>query len=250
MEYVEFYVKSKLDGSEQPSLFFAAEGEGKRPLIVGLHSWSCARDNYPKLLPIARRLGFALLMPEFRGPNLDTNPHCTEACASLLAREDVMESINYAVEHFDVDGDNVFIVGGSGGGHMALMMAAYAPDRFKAIASVVPISNLLHWRDQNPNYTRHVIACTGGDEEEMLKRSPISYIDEIAKANLKIFHGKWDKSVPVSQSIIFYNELIARHPSARVYLDIFDGGHEMRPSEIELFIRSQYSDGGNVAVTG
>jgi dipeptidyl aminopeptidase/acylaminoacyl peptidase len=84
----------------------------------------------------------------------------------------------------------------------------------------------------------------------MLRRSPISYVDKIAEANLKIFHGKWDKSVPVSHSIDFYNELIARHPRANVYLDIFDGGHEMCFDAIELFILSQYNKKSNESLTG
>lgn len=249
MKKNEFYVTSKKDGTEQPSYFFTSDVDGKRPLMVGLHTWSCTRDNYPKLLPIAQKLGFHLLMPEFRGPNLTTNPKRHEACGSELAMSDIVEAIDYALEHFDIDEKNVFLVGGSGGGHMALMMAGYAPERFRAIASIVPISNLMDWKDQAPGYGQHVIACTGGDEEEMKKRSPISYIDKIATANLKIFHGKWDKVVPVSQSIIFYNELIRRHPDANVYLDIFDGGHQMCADEIILFINSQYKSDENEALT-
>ena len=133
---------------------------------------------------------------------------------------------------------------------MALLMAGYAPERFRAIASIVPITDLTKWVDQNPHYTEHILACTGGDRAEMLKRSPISYIDKIAEANLKIFHGKWDRSVPVAHSIDFYNELIARHPRATVYLDIFDGGHEMCIEEIELFITKQYDKKAVDSLTG
>ena len=41
MEQTEILVKSTLDGSLQPSLFFKAEG--KRPVLVGLHTWSYDR---------------------------------------------------------------------------------------------------------------------------------------------------------------------------------------------------------------
>lgn len=250
MKETEFFVTSKLDGTSQPSLFFSAEKKG-RPLIVGLHTWSCERHNQiQKLLPLAEKLDFNLLLPEFRGPNLKTNPKPTEACGSELAKADIIESLDYALEHFDVDAENVFLIGGSGGGHMALLMAGYAPERFKAIASIVPITDLTKWVDQNPNYTEHIIACTSGDRAEMLTRSPISYIDKIAEANLKIFHGKWDRSVPVAHSIDFYNELISRHPRATVYLDIFDGGHEMCIGEIELFITKQYNKKPVDSLTG
>ena len=57
MNEIEFYVKSTIDGSAQPSLFFSAEGNG-RPLLVGLHTWSFDRHNHQMLLPLAERLGF------------------------------------------------------------------------------------------------------------------------------------------------------------------------------------------------
>ena len=251
MKQIEFYVESTLDGTSQPSLFFPVEAKEKRPLMVGLHTWSCERHNQvPKLLPLAEKLGFNLLLPEFRGPNLKTNPKPAEACGSELAKRDILDAIDYVLSRYEVDSENIFLVGGSGGGHMALLMAGYAPERFKAIVSVVPITNLVDWKDQNANYTEHILACTGGEEAEMLMRSPISYVDEIARANLKIFHGKWDKSVPVSHSIGFYNELIARHPTASVYLDVFDGGHEMCIEAVELFISKQYKRPVNENLTG
>ncbi len=240
MEYVEFFVKSKLDGTDQPSLFFATEEKG-RPLIVGLHTWSYERHNQiAKLLPLAEKLNFNLLLPEFRGPNLDTNPIAHKACGSEYAKADIIESLDYVLENYEVDRNNIFLIGGSGGGHMALLIAGYAPERFKAIVSVVPITDLKKFIGQSTHYGKHVIACTGGDEEELMKRSPIFYIDKIAEANLKIFHGKWDKTVPVSHSLTLYNEIVSRYPEARVYLDIFDGAHEMCIDQIELFITKQY----------
>ena len=246
----ELLIRSSLDGTEQPSLFYEARGEG-RPLLVGLHTWSCDRFNQrARLVPLAERLNFHLLLPEFRGPNLDTNPRATDACGSELAKTDILDAVSYVLSHTSADPDAVLLVGGSGGGHMALLMAGLAPERFAAIAAVVPISNVLLWKDQNPNYTRHILACTAGDEREMLRRSPISYLDGIARANLKIFHGKRDPSVPVTQSIDLYNELMAKHPKASVYLDVFDGGHEMCMEEVELFLTKQLSKRKADALSG
>ena len=84
----------------------------------------------------------------------------------------------------------------------------------------------------------------------MKKRSPVSYIDTIAKANLKIFHGKRDGVVPVMQSIGFYNKLMEKHPKATVYLDIFDGAHEIDMQTAEYWIISQYKKSAITQVTG
>lgn len=245
----EIWITSSLDGSLQPSLFFRAEG--KRPLLVGLHTWSHDRYNQIKnMLPYAQKYGFHLLLPEFRGNNLKTNPHCTEACCSELALRDVRDAIEYVLEREDVDTENIFLLGLSGGGLMALMMAGYCPERFKAIGAYVPITDLHTWTQENAKYAPHVLACCSGSAEEMRKRSPMSYIDSIAKANLKIFHGKFDRVVPVAQSLRFFQRMMEQYPKASVYLDIFDGGHEIDMEQAMYWLLSQYQKVRKTVVTG
>ena len=250
MEYVEFFVKSKLDGTDQPSLFFKAEEKG-RPLIVGLHTWSYERHNQiAKLLPLAKKLNFNLLLPEFRGPNLVSNPRATEACASELAMRDIKDAIDYVINNEGVDAENIFLLGLSGGGHMALMMAGYIPEYFKAVGAFVPICDLEEWCDENRNYAPHVRVCCADSTKEMKKRSPISCIDGIARANVKIFHGKFDPVVPVFQSERLYSEIRARYPDARVFFDVFDGGHEIDLNAAEYWFMTQYKGKNVTRVTG
>ena len=91
----EILVKSTLDDSLQPSLFYPASRKG-RPLLVGLHTWSYDRFNQiDHMLPWAEKLDFNLLLPEFRGSNLDTNPNCLQACGSQYARQDVKDAIDH-----------------------------------------------------------------------------------------------------------------------------------------------------------
>lgn len=250
MEQQELWIESTLDGSKQPSLFYEATGEQKRPLLVGLHTWSFDRFNQVEnLVPIAEQYNFNLLLPEFRGKNLNSNPICTEACGSMLARQDIKDAIDYVVTNHNVDPENVFLFGCSGGGHMALLMAGTWPEYFRSVAAFVPISNLKDWTEQNKGYAHHVLACCGS-EEEMLRRSPVSYMENIAKSNTKIFHGKYDKVVPVRQSIAFYNELLTKYPDAKVYLDIFDGGHENDFTLFRHWMLTQYEKYEKSQVTG
>ena len=86
--------------------------------------------------------------------------------------------------------------------------------------------------------------------EEMRKRSPMSYIDSIAKANLKIFHGKFDRVVPVAQSLRFFQRMMEQYPKASVYLDIFDGGHEIDMEQAMYWLLSQYQKVRKTVVTG
>ena len=142
---IEIKVKSSIDGTEQPNLFYAAK-EKNRPLIVGLHTWSYDRNNQvPKMLPIAKERDYNLLLPEFRGPNLRSNPACFDACGSQKAKQDIMDAVQYILENYEIDKENIFVVGASGGGTMALLMAAYAPKAFRGVCSFVPIADIGEW---------------------------------------------------------------------------------------------------------
>ena len=248
MEQREILIKSTLDNSMQPSLFYKADSSAKRPLLVGLHTWSYDRFNQVEnMLPYAEKYDFNLLLPEFRGSNLSTNPNCTCACGSEYAKQDIKDAIDYVVKNENVDADNIFMIGASGGGHMALLMCGFCPEYFKAVSAYVPICDLGKWIEQNKDYSEHVIACCS---DEFLKRSPVNYIDNIVKANVKIFHGKFDCVVPVSQSMEFYGSVMEKHPDARVFLDIFDGGHEINMEMAMYWILSQYKDEIKTTVTG
>lgn len=251
MKQQELLIQSTLDGSMQPSLFYKSASAEKRPLLVGLHTWSYDRFNQIKnMLPVAEEHDFNLLLPEFRGKNLAENPHCREACGSELAKQDIQDAIDYVIAHENVDPENVFLLGLSGGGHMALLMAGKCPEYFKAIGSFVPVTDLRKFVKESKIYRKSVFDCCGEDEAELLKRSPVNYIDTIAKANLKIFHGKYDPIVPVSHSITLFNQLMEKYPQSRVFLDIFDGKHQIDMHEATYWILSQYKKTKKVEVTG
>jgi len=251
MTQTEIQVQSSLDGSMQPCLFYQSPSGGKRPLLVGLHTWSFDRFNQiSNMLPYAEKMGFHLLLPEFRGPNLVSNPDCRNACASPLAVQDVLDAIGHVKSIAEVDEGAVLLLGLSGGGHMALMTAAAAPKLFCAVGAYVPITDLSRWAQENGGYRKHVLACCSDSEEEMLKRSPVTYIDRIAQANVKLFHGKFDPVVPVGHSIDFFREVLARYPKANVFLDVFDGGHEIDMQQAMYWLVSQYNKKEAVQVTG
>jgi len=251
MKQVEIYVKSILDDSLQPSLFFQAKGEEKRPLLVGLHTWSADRFNQINtMLPYAEKYNFHLLLPEFRGPNVETNPNCKKACGSEYAKQDIIDAIDYCIAQYSVDVENVFLLGASGGGHMEQLMAGYKPEYFKAIGAFVGISDLRKWSEENQDYHDDVYACCGESAEEMFKRSPMAYTEIIAKSNIKIFHGKYDSSVPVTHSITIFNTIMDKYPQASVYLDIFDGGHVIDMEQAMYWFLSQYKKTEKIRVTG
>lgn len=251
MKNTELLIKSTMDGTMQPSLFYKAKGEEKRPLLVGLHTWSYDRFNQiDNMLPYAEKYNFNLLLPEFRGANLKANPNCTKACGSDYAKQDIKDAIDYVVTNKNIDRSNIFLLGLSGGGHMALLMSGFCPEYFKAVGAYVPITDLEKWINQNPGYRDNVLACCNNDVAELRKRSPINHVQKIAESNLKIFHGKFDPVVPVAQSLELYEKIMSDYPDARVFLDVFDGGHEIDMKKAFYWILSQYQEIEKAVVTG
>lgn len=71
------------DRTWQPAFFEHPNMTDTVPLVAGLHTWSHNRfsqkENY---LPLCRKYGFVLLLPEFLGSDLASNPFCSEAGCS------------------------------------------------------------------------------------------------------------------------------------------------------------------------
>ncbi len=240
MSMVEMHIKSSHDGSLEPALLEMPVKAGNVPLLVGLHTWSHDRFNQAEaMLPFCRERGWALLLPEFRGANKAGNPRAREACASVLARQDILDAVDFIQNKYSVDPAKIMILGGSGGGHMALMMAACAPARWLAVSSWVPITDLVTWygetsKSVNSGYAKDLIACCGGApgdspaaDQEYRDRSPLTYVKEICNARIAVHHGRYDKNVPYTHSWRLAVEL-EKLQAQRFFFEVFDGGHELR----------------------
>jgi dipeptidyl aminopeptidase/acylaminoacyl peptidase len=190
--------------------------EAPAPLLVALHTWS---GNYRqgsgrKYLEQAVARKWVLIHPDFRGPN-----RRPEACASDLAVQDVLDAVAYAREHATVDPRRVYLVGASGGGHMALMMAARAPGLWAGVSAWVPISDLAAWHAETKRagrkYWRDCEAACGGPPGpdtagEYRRRSPLFHLTAAKGVPVDInagIHDGHNGSVPVSHSLRAFNVL-------------------------------------------
>jgi len=209
-------IVSSMDGSEQKALFYfppesAPDQKGDPvPLLAQLHTWSysyiqCA--EYPK----AKK--WAMIAPDFRGPN-----NRPEACASKLAIQDVLDAVEYAQKNARIDESRIYLSGSSGGGYMALMMAAKAPKVWAGVSSWVPISDLAAWRIHHGSgaYGKNMDAACGGapgtpaTDAEYKARSPIHFLPAAKGLPFDINAGIHDGhtgSVPISQSLNAFNVL-------------------------------------------
>jgi len=230
----EARIPSTVDGQEQPIVVGVPESyeEGKAlPLLVGLHTWS---SQYLQMVkeygePAAEHQ-WLLVCPHFRGPNLTTNPKATQAGGSLLAQHDIIDAIEYMKANYAVDDLRIYIIGGSGGGHMTSLMCSKYPDVFAAGVAYCPITSLKDWHAQGNPYAKHVEAvCAGkpGDSPEIdfeyTRRSPRTFITNAANCRLLISHGDKDGTIWTSQSWETYAKL--RPLNHKVVFESWSAGH-------------------------
>jgi dipeptidyl aminopeptidase/acylaminoacyl peptidase len=250
-DILELSVVSSLDGSAEKALFHFPEAGKNVPLLVGLHTWSYDRFNQlEQMLPYCREKGWALLLPEFRGPNLSSNPRAGQACASAFAKQDILDAVHMVLSDFDVDLEKIFLLGGSGGGHMALLTAAGTPQLWKGVSSWVPITDLAAWHGENTGYAPHIAACCGGNpgsgadvDREYLERSPLNFVKELAAVNLSLHHGRYDPVVSYSHSWKLALEL-EQTGAENFFFEIFSGSHEIRYDTAFRWFEALLQDSG------
>ncbi len=220
-EIREVAFKSTADGSQQPALFYSPPGSEPVPLLVGLHTWSY-NYHYPE--PAyglwCLKKGWAFIRPDFRGPN--STP---QACGSELAVQDIVDAVRYAQAHANIDPDRIYLVGVSGGGHAALLLAGRHPEIWAGVSAWCPIEDLAAWHAQHTvdgkpdKYARGMEAACGGApgtseavDQEYRKRSPSAWLANAKGLPLDINAGIFDGhkgSVPVSHSLNAFNHVAA-----------------------------------------
>lgn len=224
----ETEIVSTADGARQPLRFWApdsTEEKAAAPLLVSLHSWSADyRQDRSEWLREAVRYQWVYVQPNFRG----INDH-PEACGSPLARQDVLDAVDWACRRWRIDAERIYLAGVSGGGHMTLVMAAYHPDRFSAASAWVGPTDLAEWyrfhsRGGRPErYARMVAACCGGPpgatpeiDAEYRARSPVFHLGRVEDLPLDLNAGVKDGltgSVPIHHTLRAYNAVARAHGS-------------------------------------
>ncbi len=210
----------KADSTYQPALIYAPpHSNGKRPLLVGLHTWSYDYKRPGGDTVYAKwciQNDWLFIHPNFRGPN--TTP---QAMGSEYVVADIPDAVEYMTKHYSVDPERIYLIGASGGGHAAMLMAGRTPDLWAGVSAWCGISDIKKWWEHSvktgSGYKNSVEASCGGNPgndsvaaEECLKRSPISYLRHAQSVNLDINAGVRDGhqgSVPFSQSLYAFNEV-------------------------------------------
>ncbi|MDO6437790.1 GDSL-type esterase/lipase family protein [Cyclobacterium sp. 1_MG-2023] len=216
-------ITSTLDGEKQPAYYYAAT-QPNRPLIVSLHTWSGNYEQEDELVKEILKRDYNYIHPDFRGAN-----KTFEALGSDFVIQDIEDAIAYAIENGKADPNDIHVVGTSGGGHATLLTYMKTNYPVKTFSAWVPISDINKWyyesEGRGNKYSLDIAMATvkAGvdkdnyflDEEEAIKRSPIHMQTPIEKRqNSKLYiyagiHDGYTGSVPITQSLDFYNKVVA-----------------------------------------
>ncbi len=207
------------DSSMQKAKFYSSGTNADKPLLVALHPWSSdytyAKSSSYSAFCIAH--DWVFIHPDFRGPN--NNP---DATGSEKAIADIIDAVDYCIKNEKIDTNRIYLAGASGGGHMALLVAAKRPDIWAGVTAWVPISDLIAWytqtKEMNLRYWQDIYKSCGGDPtvdsaafREAYYRSSINFLVNARNVKIDINAGIKDGhngyAVPVSQSLLAFNRL-------------------------------------------
>ncbi|MFH0938182.1 MAG: prolyl oligopeptidase family serine peptidase [Planctomycetota bacterium] len=219
----EIKYQSSADKTMQPAMFYKPDVKEPRPLLVALHTWSHTyQDDWSEHGGTwCVEQGWGFIFPNFRGAN-----NRPEATGSDLVIQDILDAVEYAKKNGIVDERRIYLMGHSGGGYVALLMAGRAPDVWAGVSAWVPISDLKAWHIESKSpptwlrgthYWQAIETSCGGDPakdikaaEEAKKRSPITYLKNAKNLRLDInagIHDGHDGSVPISHTLNAFNIL-------------------------------------------
>jgi pimeloyl-ACP methyl ester carboxylesterase len=195
------------DGTRIPAYLTLPPGvtSAKRlPAIVMPHGGPEARDEwgFDWMVQFYAQRGFAVLQPNFRGSAGYGTAwmHENGFQSWKIAIGDVNDAGRWLVEQGIADPSALAVVGWSYGGYAALQAGVTAPDVFKAIVAIAPVTDLDLVREDARHFTNFkLVSDFLGHGEHVDEGSPSKHAERIA-APVMLVHGTLDESVSAQHS--------------------------------------------------
>ena len=233
------YKSSAKDGMTIPAFVFTPlqpRGPKGHPALVWVHP-DIRGHVYEYYIPYvleAVKRGYVVIAPEYRGSYGYGGEHYDAIDYGGEEVTDVTSAVAYLKTMPIVDIERVGIIGWSRGGMMTLLSATRSPKTFKAVAALVPVTNLfqrLAWNGVEQRKAQIDPANRYGglpyqQHDEYKRRSPIYQIDNV-QIPLLVHITRNDADVVYEEAAQLVDALRARKPflaETKIYENPL-GGH-------------------------
>ena len=155
---------------------------------------------------------------------------------------DLMDGVDAVVERGFVNEDELFIMGGSGGGVLTSWSIAHT-DRFAAAAVVNPVINWFSFvltADMYPYFSQYWFPGLPWDNlEHYMQYSPISHVGNVETPVL-LFTGEADHRTPISETEQYYQALQLRGIDTAM-VRVPDASHALHARPSNLMAKPAYA---------
>ncbi|MBT2653244.1 prolyl oligopeptidase family serine peptidase [Oceanobacillus sp. ISL-73] len=237
----EVITYSSFDGMEIEALFFKAKSENANGYTV---FWphggpqASERKFFRAMFQSILYRGYNIFAPNFRGSTGYGSEFVkmVERDWGYGPRLDNVEGIKWLFDQGISDPDHLFLVGGSYGGYMALLLHGRHPEYFKAVIDIFGPSNLFSFVESVPEEWKPIMDRWIGDpergKERFIRDSPDTYLDTMTKPML-VIQGAKDPRVVKAESDQIVEKLKAKGRDVEYYV-LEDEGHGFSKKENEI----------------
>lgn len=232
------------DGLEIEGLFFRAKEEVANGHVIHWpHGGPQAAETkgFRALFQLFLYRGYSVFAPNFRGSTGYGLKYTKmiEGDWGYGPRLDNIKGLDWLIDNGYVDRDKIFLVGGSYGGYMALLLHAKHADYYKAVIDIFGPSNLFSFIDSVPDHWKPAMKQWVGDpvedKEKLTEDSPISHLDGMTRP-MFVIQGANDPRVVKAESDQIVEALREKGREVE-YLVMEDEGHgfSKKKNEIDVY---------------
>ncbi|SMF75482.1 Dipeptidyl aminopeptidase/acylaminoacyl peptidase [Paenibacillus uliginis N3/975] len=220
------------DGMEiEAMLFRAKEQQANGYTVFWPHGGPQAaeRKQFRAMFQYIIAQGYNIFCPNFRGSTGygSSFVKLVEQDWGEGPRKDCLAGMDWLFEQGISSREKLFVMGGSYGGYMTLLLAGRNPEYFRAAIDIVGVSNLFTFYNSVPEHWKPIMELWIGDperdRERFIKDSPVTYLDNMVNPML-IIQGANDPRVVKEESDQIVEALRAKGRDVE-YLVFEDEGH-------------------------
>lgn len=245
----EMVTYKSFDDMEIEALLFRAKPENNNGYTI---FWphggpqAAERKFFRSMFQVFLNRGYTIFAPNFRG-----STGYGSDFVKLVERDwgegprlDNVAGIEWLFENGITDRDRLFLVGGSYGGYMALLLHGRHPEYFRAVIDIFGPSDLFTFVESVPPHWKPMMDRWVGDpvrdKERFIKDSPVTYLDHMTKPML-VIQGAKDPRVVKAESDQIVAKLQEKGREVE-YMVLEDEGHGFSKKENEIKVYKKMLD--------